>query len=113
MCGIAGLFKVNGRITADDVSAVLKMVDAQVHRGPNDWGILLPEDALQDALVRGLLGSRDKAHIRTYRGSASAPAFVLAARRLSIVDLSPRGRMPMGNTDGRVWVTYNGEIYNF
>lgn len=33
-------------------------------------------------------------------------------RRLSIIDLSERGRQPMSNEDGTVWITYNGEIYN-
>lgn len=34
-------------------------------------------------------------------------------RRLSIIDLSEHGRQPMPNEDRSVWVTYNGEIYNF
>lgn len=113
MCGIAGIFRVNGRVTVDDVSAVLKMMDAQVHRGPNDWGLLLPDEAFQDPQVRGLLAPFDRAHIRTYRGAIAAPSAVMGARRLSIIDLSPRGRMPMGSADGRVWLTYNGEIYNY
>src|SRR5437867_121959 len=113
MCGIAGIFRVNGRITSEDVAAVLKMMDAEVHRGPDDWGILLPDEALQDAQVRGLLSSFEPSHIRTYRGPVAAPAAVLGARRLSIIDLSPRGRMPMGNADELVWITYNGEIYNY
>lgn len=113
MCGIAGIFRVNGRVTSEDVAAVLKMMNAEVHRGPDDWGILLPEEALQNVQIQGLLTSFDKSHIRTYRGSVAAPAAVLGARRLSIIDLSPRGRMPMGTTDGRVWITYNGEIYNY
>jgi asparagine synthase (glutamine-hydrolysing) len=37
----------------------------------------------------------------------------LGHRRLSIIDLSENGRQPMANEDGTVWVTYNGEIYNF
>jgi asparagine synthase (glutamine-hydrolysing) len=37
---------------------------------------------------------------------------VLANTRLAIVDLSERGRMPMGNEDSTIWITYNGECYN-
>ena len=37
---------------------------------------------------------------------------VLGHRRLSIIDLQT-GAQPMRNEDGKVWVTYNGELYNF
>jgi len=37
----------------------------------------------------------------------------LGHRRLSIIDLSEAGKQPMSNEDGSVWVTFNGEIYNF
>jgi asparagine synthase (glutamine-hydrolysing) len=36
---------------------------------------------------------------------------ILAHRRLSIVDLAG-GHQPLSNETGRVWVTFNGEIYN-
>jgi asparagine synthase (glutamine-hydrolysing) len=36
----------------------------------------------------------------------------LAHARLSIIDLAG-GAQPMSNEDGRVWITYNGEVYNF
>ncbi|MBI2412395.1 MAG: asparagine synthase (glutamine-hydrolyzing) [Deltaproteobacteria bacterium] len=36
----------------------------------------------------------------------------LAFRRLSIIDLSG-GHQPMSDEGGRVWVAFNGEIYNF
>ena len=37
----------------------------------------------------------------------------LGHTRLSIIDLSPLGNQPMSNEDGSVWITCNGEIYNF
>lgn len=37
----------------------------------------------------------------------------LGHRRLSIIDLSDAGRQPMSNDDESVWITFNGEIYNF
>lgn len=37
----------------------------------------------------------------------------LAHRRLKIIDLSDAARQPMTNEDRSIWLTYNGEIYNF
>jgi asparagine synthase (glutamine-hydrolysing) len=34
-------------------------------------------------------------------------------RRLSIIDLSKAGHQPMSSEDGRYWITYNGEIFNY
>lgn len=34
-------------------------------------------------------------------------------RRLSIIDLSSAGHQPMCNEDKTIWLTYNGEIYNY
>ncbi len=55
------------------------------HRGPDDAGVLQP---------------------------GGAPV-ALGHRRLSIVDLSPLGHNPMPYLNGRYWITFNGEIYNF
>lgn len=44
--------------------------------------------------------------------SAGAPVY-LGHCRLAILDLTDQGRQPMSNEDGTVWITYNGEVYNF
>ncbi len=56
--------------------------------------------------------------IMTHRGPDDAgtvmlPCAGLGHRRLSIIDLAPRSRQPMCNEDETVWVTFNGEIYNY
>ena len=37
----------------------------------------------------------------------------LGHRRLSIIDLSLKGKQPMFNEDNTIVITFNGEIYNF
>jgi len=60
-----------------------RMTDIISHRGPDDAGFH----------VDGQIG--------------------LGHRRLSIIDLSNNGHQPMCNEDGSVWITFNGEIYNY
>ena len=45
-------------------------------------------------------------------GTWAGPHAGLGHARLSIIDLSD-GRQPLSNEDGTVWITYNGEVYNF
>lgn len=46
-------------------------------------------------------------------GVWTAPGIGFAHRRLSIIDPTDAGAQPMLSEDGRVAITYNGEIYNF
>jgi len=46
-------------------------------------------------------------------GSLSDKHASIANRRLSIIDLSKKGRQPISNEDGTVHIVYNGELYNY
>ena len=57
-------------------------------------------------------------HTMQHRGPDQWNEFVdekvyLGHRRLSILDLSEKGKQPITNADGSIWITVNGEIYNF
>lgn len=45
-------------------------------------------------------------------GFFARDGIALGHRRLSIIDLEA-GKQPMSNADGSIWITYNGEIYNY
>jgi len=61
---------------------------------------------------------RRMGHVIAHRGPDQSGIYCdndvsLGHQRLSIIDVSEKGRQPMCNEDGSVWVTYNGEIYNY
>ncbi|MCA9108618.1 MAG: asparagine synthase (glutamine-hydrolyzing) [Planctomycetaceae bacterium] len=66
----------------------------------------------------GCCASVDRmSHNMSHRGpdgdrSQRVGPVILGHRRLSIIDLEG-GAQPMSNEDGSVWVTYNGELYNY
>ena len=45
-------------------------------------------------------------------GLHAGDGFGFAHTRLSIIDLAA-GAQPMANDDGSVWITFNGEIFNY
>ena len=62
-------------------------------------------------------GAAALADAQAHRGPDGAGVHVqgpvaLAHRRLSIIDLDA-GAQPLSNEDGTVWITFNGEIYNY
>ena len=64
--------------------------------------------------------TRLKAMTRTmrHRGPDAEGFYVdgnlgLGHQRLSIIDLSEMGHQPMASEDGRYWIVFNGEIYNY
>jgi len=78
---------IAGLANCGDSNVLSRMTHVQGHRGPDDSGVW--ERKFSDGSYIGL-----------------------GSRRLAIVDLSADGHMPMCNEDGRVWITYNGELYN-
>src|SRR5919199_3729621 len=84
MCGIAGVFRFDRPDLPDqDLAALADMAAVQRHRGPDDAGL------------------------------EAYPRCALAAQRLSILDLTPNGHMPMRSEDGQLALIHNGEIYNY
>jgi asparagine synthase (glutamine-hydrolysing) len=83
MCGITGYWAHSSPELAETTFAAF--THSLAHRGPDGFGI---------------------EHFPAVR-------LWLGHRRLAIVDLSPRGRQPMSHADGRYWLTYNGEVYNY
>lgn len=79
---------ISGVVNCGDRNTLARMTHVQAHRGPDDSGLW--DRKLPDGSYIGL-----------------------GSRRLAILDLSPLGHMPMCNQDRTVWITYNGEIYNF
>ena len=80
MCGIAGIFNLDGATVASE--SLKGMIRMLAHRGPDDTGF----------------------HMQNGVGLAHA--------RLSIIDLAG-GQQPMCNEDSSLWITFNGEIFNY
>ena len=83
MCGITGIWSFAASNLTPE--AMRRFNDALAHRGPDGAGI---------------------EHFSDHR-------LYFGHRRLAILDLSEQGRQPMSYADGRFWLTFNGEIYNF
>ena len=117
MCGICGVVSLGGKPIR--TARLKEMVDIIAHRGPDDAGYLLGRAdevrPLSDSTFHHI--SPQLPRIDSPQGEklvASSPwTLFFGHRRLSIIDLSPKGHQPMCNEDGTVWLTYNGEIYNF
>jgi asparagine synthase (glutamine-hydrolysing) len=118
MCGIAGLWRREGRV---DLGRLGRMAGLLRHRGPDDEGVVLIEPRSGHALTLGGPDTPAEAYRSPHpyapgrRHGAHDPAYgvALAHRRLAIVDLSPAGHGPMCDPRARHWITFNGEIYNW
>lgn len=88
MCGIAGYITKKSTIRSD--SDIRKMISLIEHRGPDDSGY-----ELLDVF-----------------GKEYDPDMAMGFVRLSILDVSHQGHQPMCDADSKVFITFNGEVYN-
>lgn len=112
MCGILGVWQDQGNPV--DLAMLQRATTRLRHRGPDDEGYLLID-------TRGgniwpwagpeTLPELDLPPLTRAGGQSGDLAF--GFRRLAILDLSPAGHQPMAGADGRCWVIFNGEIYNY
>jgi asparagine synthase (glutamine-hydrolysing) len=84
------------------------------HRGPDDEGYVLIDTRSGSGSEFGGDDTPSDVRLPHIQSAAQNDAdLILASRRLAIQDLSSAGHQPMTVADESVWVTYNGEIYNF
>jgi asparagine synthase (glutamine-hydrolysing) len=112
MCGILGILSAGGTSPAEAVAAL----NSIRHRGPDDEGMLLGR--WRDGTVAAVRGDDSDPALehamRHWKERASGEwQVIFGHRRLSILDLSPAGHQPMSRDEGRYWITFNGEVYNY
>ena len=75
------------------------------HRGPDDYGYFISDTN----------GGSECGHLSPEQlsGMDDSWKIIFGHRRLSIIDLTEHGRQPMSDENGELWITYNGEIYNY
>lgn len=111
MCGIAGIFSKASPVCA---SVLAPSLQAMRHRGPDDEGVLVIDSDSGAAFPLGGDDTPMELGLRHWREAEDVRGrVILGHRRLSILDLSPRGHQPMQSADGKCWITFNGEIYNY
>jgi asparagine synthase (glutamine-hydrolysing) len=107
MCGIFGRVQLNG--FTDGGALACRQTDTMRHRGPDGAGYLGID------LSTGAHVSSCRPHEFEAAQENLSPCWdvFLGHRRLAVLDLSPQAAQPMGDAQGRHWLTFNGEIYNF
>ena len=102
MCGLAGVISYNKNL---DASIINQVADLISYRGPDDEGALSL--------------NTDINKIKTFKRASElnddsrSGRIFFGHRRLSIIDLTQDGHQPMSYMNGRYWIIYNGEIYNY
>lgn len=85
MCRITGFWDFSYKKEYDIEHVISTMRDSMSYGGPDDEGTYI---SIENGLAFG-------------------------HRRLSIIDLTSSGHQPMCDDEERLWIVYNGEVYNF
>ena len=118
MCGIAGI-AIKNKINSDLPLLIKRMTASMKHRGPDDEGFVLVNHdvcfpAGSDDTQKESWNSKLKYCPEKSISDFNNEFFLaLGHRRLSIIDLSEAAHQPMCNSNGNIWITCNGEIYNY
>jgi len=112
MCGINGIFSGDIRYK----QKIRRLNELLKHRGPDDEGFVLINTNTN--VFEGFSGDDSIPFIKQKfknitEADLSRGDLVFGHRRLSIIDLSEGGHGPMCDSSGTIWITYNGEIYNY
>ena len=111
MCGIFGWITPGKPV---DRARGVQATNLMQHRGPDDEGYLFCSLARSEAALAAGDGTKGL-HLPHWQSDALLPEAeaMFGFRRLSIHDLSEAGHQPMGTPDGKLWIVFNGEVYNF
>lgn len=125
MCGIAGILSLTDRPI--HLYGIKIMCDIMRYRGPDDAGyIFFRIDQSRDgkgvwreyydkdfSLNHPDYFSEMPLILNSKIGEQEPWHLALGHRRLSIIDLTSAGHQPMSDDGRKIWITYNGEVYNF
>jgi len=112
MCGIFGIWHADGKPI--DLRRAQRAIALLRPRGPDDEGYLLVNTRSGKKIHCGGPDTDPRLSLpRIEEFSDESFQVALGFRRLAILDLSPAGHQPMASLDGRFWIVFNGEIYNY
>jgi asparagine synthase (glutamine-hydrolysing) len=118
VCGIGGIIKLENKSIniIDGAKIISKTLQ---HRGPDDEGFLFFKDEevicgygddTQKQAINNSFNFSAKQHVQQIEQKYTG---VFIHRRLSIIDVSESGHQPMCTANSKIWITFNGEIYNY
>ena len=108
MSAITGIVYINKH---EDTQDIHQMTDAVAHRGPDGEGFLAV--SIATGKITELGGEKTPVQLQPVLDFGANADVYLAHRLLSIIDLSKTGHQPMSNKQKDIWVTFDGEIYNY